>query len=469
LRVKVLALLVLVALMGWGAKSRSRASVTKVEGQRDGVRFIVKVYVSGPFKYKTVTLDPNRIAVDLANTVVAGPIEAPSPDDPTILRVRVGQHQNKPPVVRVVVDLRQPTQYAVSKEGDRVLVITMVTTYEPAPTPPAPSPAPEPKTLKAGIPAIDLHCDTVVKKLYPDNIAAFANGDFHVTLAKMKQGSVAGQVFAIWTNARTIPDGYIYANTMIDCFYDFLKAYPNDLAFAGCAQDFEQNRMKGKISAFLSLEGAEPVRTLDDLNYFYQRGVRMIGLAWNYQTVICDTAFDDPERNPTPYQGLSPFGVEAVKRMNQVGILIDVSHASDDTVRDVLAASTDPIVASHSCAAHFMPHYRNLKDELIVGICARGGVIGVIFNPPFLIPDKKNATIAHVADHVEYIARLGGTECVALGSDFDGGIHPPPGLEDSSQIQNLADVLRQRGWTEDKLRKLYFGNFLRLLRQVVDE
>jgi membrane dipeptidase len=285
----------------------------------------------------------------------------------------------------------------------------------------------------------------------------------------MKNAGMVGQVFAIWTNARTIPDGYAFANSMIDCFYEFLKTYPNDLAFAGSARDFEINRRNGKISAFLSLEGSEPIRTLDDIDYFYGRGIRMVGLAWNYQTLICDTAHDGEGRNPVPYGGLSSFGFEAVKRMNRVGIIIDVSHASDDTVRHVLATSTDPIVASHSCASGLHSHYRNLKDELIVGICARGGVIGVIFNPPFLTPHKQTATVEHIANHVEYIAKIGGSECVALGSDFDGGIRPPPGLRDAGEIQNLAEVLRQRSWSEDKLRKLYYGNFLRLLKQVADE
>jgi membrane dipeptidase len=155
--------------------------------------------------------------------------------------------------------------------------------------------------------------------------------------------------------------------------------------------------------------------------------------------------------------------------MNRIGIIVDVSHASDETVANVLAVSTDPIMASHSCASHFKSHCRNLNDELITGICGRGGVIGVIFNPSFLTSDNKNASVGAIADQVDYIARLGGIGCVALGSDFDGGIHPPPGLRDASQVQNLAVALRLRGYSEDQLKKLYFQNVLRLMRQVVDQ
>jgi membrane dipeptidase len=316
------------------------------------------------------------------------------------------------------------------------------------------------------VPVIDLHCDTL-SRLDPNNLAAFAAPGLEASLPALRQGGVAGQFFAVWTDAKHCPEApYDYANHMIDFFDGLVKRYPDQIALAGSAREFRANQAAGKVSAFLALEGGEPIRTLADLDHFHARGVRYITLTWNYQTKMADAA--KPGGNPKPYGGLSAFGRQAVRRMNELGMIIDVSHASEATVRDVLAESRDPVLATHSDAYALRAHERNLKDDQIQAICAKGGVIGVNFHAKFLTASGL-ASLADVADHIDHLVKVGGAQCVALGSDFDGSIIVPRGLESAAKFPDLASVLKKRGYPDDQIHAIFAGNALRLIEQVVDQ
>lgn len=308
---------------------------------------------------------------------------------------------------------------------------------------------------------IDLHADTLTQ-LYKGKSVALINGQaLEITLPRMKQGGVKGQVFAVWAPPN---QGWAYAQELIKIFQEMLAQNPADLAPAKSAADFERNLNAGKISAFLGLEGGHAIG--DDLakvDELHRQGVIYITLTWNNSNLIADAAKDQNQ----PHHGLSPFGKKVVQRMNQLGMLIDVSHASKETVSDVLALSESPVIASHSDCAAVYPNPRNLDDGQIKAICGPGGVIGVNFHSAFLSP-KKTATLSDVADHVDHLKKIGGLDCIALGSDFDGEIIAPAGLENASRFENLLSELTRRGYSSADLDQICYLNFLRVLRRAAD-
>jgi len=308
----------------------------------------------------------------------------------------------------------------------------------------------------------DLHCDTVYRFYKLGSISPFIGKKLQVTLPRLKQAGVKAQFFAAWVPPSK---GFKHADYLIDLFERMLDKHSGDLAFAGSYKDLRRNLANKRISAFLGIENGKPIGTdLKKLDYFYNRGVRYVTLTWNQNNKIADASGDRRKL----YNGLSPFGEQVIRKMNHLGMIIDVSHSSDDTVKDVLRISIDPIIASHSCCYSLRHIHRNLKDELIKDICDRGGVIGVNFYAKFLT-DKNVATVSNVADHIDHIVKIGGLNCAALGSDYDGMTRPARGLENIGKLENLTRELIKRGYTKGETEKIYGRNFIRVLQNVVDK
>lgn len=321
---------------------------------------------------------------------------------------------------------------------------------------------------------IDLHCDTLMPFAADDNFNLYENKNM-IDLQKLQKGDCMAQFFAMfmvnpedWKKEMKteLLDDWEYMRRLKTGLDKMLREHGDLIAFAGNAEDMDRNRAEGKISAFLTIEDGRPVDgKIENLQRVYDMGVRLISLTWNYENSIGYPNSRDPKAMKL---GLKPFGKEAVERMNELGILVDVSHLSDGGFYDVAAISRKPFVASHSNCRAVCPHPRNLTDEMIRILAEKGGVAGLNFCPPFLDPSEKDAVskVDYMVAHIRHLENKGGIESVAIGTDFDG-IGGPLELSDASMMPLLFDRLRKEGYKEDKIEKIAWKNAERVIRETL--
>ena len=240
------------------------------------------------------------------------------------------------------------------------------------------------------------------------------------------------------------------------------RMHPDAVAIARTVADARRLKREGKRALFLAIEnGYAAGKDLANLARFKETGVAYITLCHNGSNDICDSA-----RGKAEHGGLSAFGREVVREMNRLGIIIDVSHASERAFFDVLETSTHPVIASHSSAYSLHPHPRNLTDEQLEALAARGGVVQVCLYNHFLAKDGK-ATLRDAIAHIDHVVRLVGIDHVGIGTDFDGDENQQlPGCRGANELINLTVELLRRGYTADDLEKLWGGNFARVMEQV---
>ena len=221
-----------------------------------------------------------------------------------------------------------------------------------------------------------------------------------------------------------------------------------------------------QIAMLVSIEGAHGIEAggVASLAGLHARGLSLIGLTWTFSNHFAGSSGDAPPENPAG-TGLTEDGRALVAAANALGVVIDVSHASDMTTMEVCALSSAPVIASHSDADGVQVHARNLSDAAIRCIAQKGGVIGLNFHATFV---GRPATIAKVADHADYLRKIGGAGVVALGSDYDGLITTPTGLTDAGDLPALWDELRRRGWSDEDIRGVQGDNFMRAWQAVLD-
>ncbi len=463
-RIIILAVLTL-GLISFNAMGQDQAAVVRdLYASVQGDAAVIRVVANAGFQYRRVNAGENKIVVDLMGAIVEKGLTK-EVGGGSVVRVRASQNAVDPtPIVRVVVETSGPANAFIGLEHDNILVITIVGSGGGPPPPLTETPDRDPIGAAMKFPVIDLHCDTVTKLYQARDVGLFKGGGLEVTMPRLKAGGVTAQFFAVWIPTDKRSEAFSYANRLMDAFDWMIEANAGDLALATSEGDYRRNKGEGKVSAFLAIEGGEAIgEDIKNLDHFHARGVRYVTLTWNHHNAIADAARD---KNKS-HGGLSGFGEEVVRRMNELGVIVDVSHASDETVRDCLRLSSDPIIASHSCAYSLRNHYRNLKDDLIAGVCSKGGVIGVNYYDSFLTAGGA-AAVADVANHIDHIVKLGGLGCAAIGSDYDGGIRPPRGLENASMHQNLAAELIRRGYSEKDVGLILEGNAARLIEKVVD-
>ncbi|MFZ2865209.1 MAG: dipeptidase, partial [Ignavibacteriaceae bacterium] len=219
---------------------------------------------------------------------------------------------------------------------------------------------------------------------------------------------------------------------------------------------------QNKIAGVIGVEGGHHIDdSIDNLIALYNSGMRYLTITWNNSTSWAISAND----SRTLTQGLNNFGKTVIRKLDSLGVIIDVSHTGIKTIQDILTITTNPIIASHSGARSIHEHRRNLYDWQIQDIANTGGVIGVVFYPYFL-NGSSNASIDDVIAHIDHIVNLVGTDYVAIGSDFDGIEVTPLGLEDVSKFPELTLALLQHGYTEQEVAKFLGGNFKRVFEQV---
>lgn len=335
----------------------------------------------------------------------------------------------------------------------------------------------------------------------------------HIDIPRLQLGGVDASFFSVWVPPANQSKSYFeQANNQIDAILNFTNKYRASIKVAKTAADLEKIGKEGKIALLISLEGAHPLGdSIANLDYFYSKGVRSIMPTWNNSTSWATSAEDETNKSKElKFKGLTDFGIRFVQRMDELGIIIDVSHAGEKTFWDIIATSKNPIIASHSSVWNIFQHYRNLKDDQIKAIAKSGGLVAVNFAPYFLdgaFIKKEKAmrkeydaklkkikkswkgsalsreemigkmlkdeyakilpTISDLVDHVDYIVKLVGVEYVGLGSDFDGIGVTPKGLNDVSFYPEITKELVKRGYTENEIRKILGGNFLRVIEKVL--
>lgn len=321
------------------------------------------------------------------------------------------------------------------------------------------------------LPFIDMHCDTLGACLRGER-DIFSLPDRMLDIRRMAAAGQAAQFFAVFfrPEGETLPDGSPLPDD--DAFFEMHRAlllqsaaaHADRFALAHSAEDIEKNRAEGKISAILTLEDGRAVRgELERLRWFYERDVRVITLTWNGEN-----CFGSPNSADACVmgRGLTPFGMQAVEYMNELGMLVDVSHLSDGGFWDVCRISEKPFAATHSNCRALAPHTRNLTDEMIRALAERGGAAGLNYFPPFLSPDpqENRSRVEDMCRHVLHMLKVGGEDCIALGSDFDG-IYGELELASPEDVPGLFAALEKAGLTPRQLEKFAYGNVMRVLRE----
>jgi membrane dipeptidase len=299
-------------------------------------------------------------------------------------------------------------------------------------------------------------------------------------LRRLQQGGVDAQFFSIFPHAdyaKTPGASRERAHAMLDALLAQIGRHADRLELARSAEDVRRIAASGRIAALMGLEGGHAIENdLANLRDFQARGVRYMTLTWSNTHDWADSSGDEPR-----HSGLADFGREVVREMNRLGMLVDVSHVSDQTFWDTLEVTTRPVIASHSSARALVDVPRNLSDEMLAAVARNGGVVMVNFGGAFLDPRKAGVRnvlwdalvhlgpspvpLARLLDHIEHVARVAGVDHVGLGSDFDGTLFLPEGAGDVAGFPAVTAGLAARGWSDDDLRKLLGENTLRVLSQ----
>jgi membrane dipeptidase len=365
--------------------------------------------------------------------------------------------------------------------------------------------------------AVAIHRKAIVIDSHNDITTPMTNDDYDLggpppvpyrtSLDRMKEGGLTAEFFSVYIKPEYVTKGGAARRTldMIDSVYRAVERHPNDLMFATSVADIRRAKKQGKIAALMGIEGGHAIEdSLPTLREFYRLGVRYMTLTWNNTNNWADAGRGEKKHN-----GLSDFGKEVVLEMNRLGMMVDVSHVSDKTMSDALDVSKAPIIASHSSARALSNVPRNIPDDLLKKIAAKGGVIQVNFYTGFVDAatvgpqseardarlkaeqdainakykddperrgeesDKLEAAnplpplpISKLIEHIDHIVKVAGIDHVGIGADFDGANDMPEGARDVSMLPNITYELLKRGYSEKDIRKILGENLLRVFGEV---
>ena len=304
----------------------------------------------------------------------------------------------------------------------------------------------------------DLHCDTAFEMVVQNQ--GLRKNALHLDLARMEEYDGYIQVFAAFVDQKNISVSPMnHCLTLLQNMHEEIKQNKDKLTLIQSAKDLETVAKEKKMGAILSLEGGEALEgNLSAIWMYHQLGVRLITLTWNWANEIADGIFE------ARGGGLTRFGKEAVGMMEQLGILIDVSHLSEQGFWDVVESTQKPFVASHSCVNALCAHPRNLNDAQIACIIQRRGGIGINFYPVFL-SEKGTCTIEEILRHMEYILAMGGEDVLGIGSDFDGVSFLPEDIKGVQDIKGLILAMEEKNWNKKLQEKILFANFHRIFKE----
>jgi len=361
----------------------------------------------------------------------------------------------------------------------------------------------------------DGHNDTVGRRLDENLDISKRLADGNIDLPRLKEGGLDLPFFGAWIDPKYMTSGTgkdkdqsaERVHAMIDAVEKLAAANPNDVGFAKSTGEAERLIAGGKIAIAMGIEGGHAIEnSLAELERFAQRGIRYMTLTWNNSLDWATSGKDEAERQDLKFRGLTKFGKQVVRKMNDLGVMVDISHVGVQTFWDAIRTTRKPVIASHSCAYALCAHFRNLRDDQIKAVAKNRGVILVNFyagfidstydrkrakSEPLLEKLRKQATdpdgtfnqvkfgqlvqeqggneikslrppLSLLIDHIEYIAKLVGPEYVGLGSDFDGVSALPQEMDDVSQLPLITKSLQERGWSDEAITKILGGNFLRV-------
>ena len=357
---------------------------------------------------------------------------------------------------------------------------------------------------------IDTHNDVLSKQIENGADLAIHQPALNFDLLKASDGNLGAQVFSIWC-------GEIYgkgkafarANREIDSLLSLIQRNPGKMAFVTNSSELKKAMQQKKLAAMIGVEGGHMIEErMDLLDSLINRGMKYLTLTWNNSTTWATSARDEVTRKDSlPQPGLSEMGKKIVARLNEAGVMVDVSHAGEKTFADVMAVTTRPVIATHSCVWSLAPHRRNLKDEQLKAIAKNGGVVFVNFYSGFvdssyeakkqlfisqhkaildsltalldgdddiatiqlftLYPAAANALrppLSQLIKHIDYIAKLIGVDHVGIGADYDGAESFPLQLTDVSCYPVIITELKKLGYSNKDLKKISSENFIRVLK-----
>ncbi|MDI6767648.1 MAG: dipeptidase [Bacteroidota bacterium] len=365
-----------------------------------------------------------------------------------------------------------------------------------------------------------LHSDALVVDAHNDVVQRILEGEDiskrtlrgHSDLPRLKDGGVDVQFFSIWVPPQKTQRSYFdQANEQIDSIEILIRRNPHQAALAKNASDIEKFVRDGKLVIMLGIEGGHHIADdLRKLEQFYNRGVRYMTLTWNNSTSWATSARDEDDKiGKLKRKGLNDFGVKVIRKMNDLGMIIDVSHLGETTFWDVVKRTTKPIIASHSSVWSLSHNRRNLKDDQIKAIAKTGGVVFINFLPLFIdstyagkerrmrernksrvdsfhLAQKRSGPLRNISTeeflkdeylairpplerliaHFDYVAKLVGVDHVGIGSDFDGISITPLEMDDVTYLPNITRELLRCGYSENEIKKILGENFIRVLKEV---
>src|SRR6267143_1849447 len=354
---------------------------------------------------------------------------------------------------------------------------------------------------------LDTHDDTTQRFFSKGFDLGKRNPDGHIDIPRMRDGGMNAIFFSIWIDGRIMgPPAVEKALDQIDAVHQNVQKYSRDLVFCRTAEDVRRAHAQGKIAALIGVEGGHMIgNDIRVLRMFGNLGVRYMTLSHFYNDEWADSSTDKPVHN-----GLTEFGKDIVREMNRQGIMVDISHVSDKTFYDALEVSKAPLIASHSSCRALCNHVRDMSDDMIKALAAKGGVIQINYERSFIDQAYKDASeklsggvvaafdqfkkecgddqecfgrkmaeqekrataegkLPHVSwerivDHIDHAVKLVGADHVGLGSDIDGATMPE-GMEDCSKLPKITEALMRKGYSGDDIRKILGGNTLRVMEQ----
>lgn len=313
---------------------------------------------------------------------------------------------------------------------------------------------------------IDMHCDTLIEGWrHPER--SFFDGETSINLKLLKENDSMAQFFAMYLSRQEMEtmDPYEILKGIYRYYTKQIETYPDIIRPAFSAREIRRNRDAGLLSAVLTVEdGVFIDGKMERVEEVYDMGVRLLTLMWGYENSVGYPCSDDPEIHQ---KGLKAFGIEVVERMNELGMIVDVSHMSEGGFYDVAKYSKKPFVASHSCARALCNNKRNLTDEQLRSLGNCGGMVGINFECSFLREGSEHATIEQIIGHLLHMRDKAGIEAIGFGSDFDG-------IDDNGELVNYSGFGRllaemEKKFSDDEIEKICSLNALRVIRDVVGE
>ena len=354
---------------------------------------------------------------------------------------------------------------------------------------------------------LDTHDDTTQRFFSKDYDLGKRNPGGHVDIPRMREGGMNAIFFSIWIDGRIMgPPAVQKALDQIDAVHENVRKYSKDMTFCRTAEEVRRAHAQGKIAALIGVEGGHMIgNDIRVLRMFGDLGVRYMTLSHFYNDEWADSSTDKPAHN-----GLTDFGKDIVREMNRQGIMVDISHVSDKTFYDALEVSKAPLIASHSSCRALCNHVRDMSDDMIKALAAKGGVIQINYERSFIDQAYKDAydkaaggvveavekatkectgddacvngkmkelqaqmeasgvlprvRWEKIIEHIDHVVKLVGPEHVGLGSDFDGATMPD-GMEDCSKLPKITEALMRKGYKDEDIRKILGGNLLRVMEQ----